>query len=385
MDQIIYLDNAASSWPKPPQVAKEVYNAIEKYAANPGRGAHRLALEAGRIVYGCRAALAELFHISNPSDIVFTKNATEALNLPLLCYLSEGDHVITSSVEHNSVIRPLEYMQAKGITYSTINADAAGKTDVDEIEKEIIKHPNTKLLVVSHASNVIGTILPLENACKLAKKYNIKIMVDAAQTAGIIDIPVEPWGIDFLAFPGHKSLMGPQGTGGLYISPEINLPPLFHGGTGGDSESKVMPNIRPDRYEAGTLNTPGLAGLHAGIKFILDTGMSSIREHEAGLTRMIMERLQNINKVHIYGPPINEQRAAVVAFNIQGIESNEVAYMLDKVYNVAVRAGMHCSPIGHRTIGTLEQGVVRVSPGYFNTKEEIDIFVDAVNDIVEEL
>ncbi|OEH86486.1 cysteine desulfurase [Desulfuribacillus stibiiarsenatis] len=385
MERYIYLDNAASSWPKPLEVATATYNAITNYGANPGRGAHKLGLEAGRIVYGCREKLAKLFHVENPSNIIFTKNTTESLNIPLMSFLKAGDHVLTTSVEHNSVIRPLEYLLTKGITYSMIPATQTGETDLNELEKQLKHHTNTKLLVVSHASNVLGTILPLEEICKLAKIYNITVLVDAAQTAGVIDIPVEKWGIDFLAFPGHKGLYGPQGTGGLYIHPEVVLEPILYGGTGGNSESKQMPTVRPDRFESGTPNTPGLAGLKAGVEFIQSVGMDKIREHESMLVALLLDKLQHMPLIQTYGPPIGIERAAVVAFNIKGIESNEVAYMLDKIYNIGVRAGMHCSPCAHTTAGTLQQGIVRVSPGYFNTHADIDTFVDAIEEIIEEI
>jgi len=386
MGNIIYLDNAASSWPKPPGVGKAACEAIENYAANPGRGAHQLALEASRQIYLCRVALSELFGVGNPENIIFTKNTTEALNIPIAGYLKKGDHVLTTGVEHNSVIRPLEHLRQIGeITYSIIPTNAEGEVDLNQLEDALKTYTDTSLLIISHASNIVGTIFPLEQACMLAKKYHVKIMVDGAQTAGVFDIPVEKWGIDFLAFPGHKGLLGPQGTGGLYMNPEINVRPLLFGGTGGNSESKEMPHVRPDRYESGTLNTPGLAGLRAGIAYIQEQGIDAIREHEWNQTHTILQKLQKIDHIDIYGPPIDRQRAAVVAFNIHGIESNEVAYMLDKIYNIAVRAGYHCSPIGHQTIGTLQKGVVRASPGYFTTDQEIDTFIGAIEDIVGEL
>ncbi|OEF97322.1 aminotransferase class V-fold PLP-dependent enzyme [Desulfuribacillus alkaliarsenatis] len=384
-DDILYLDNAASSWPKPPEVAKATYETILNIGANPGRGAHSMALEAGRIIFNCRKNLAKLFHVDNPSNIIFTKNTTESLNIPLLQYLKTGDHVITSSLEHNSVIRPLEFLKSKGITYSALPVNNFGETDVERIEEQIRQYPNTRLLIVSHASNVVGTLFPLKEACKIAKRNGVRVAVDGAQTAGVFDTPVEEWGIDFYAFPGHKGLFGPQGTGGLYISPDIELEPLLYGGTGGNSESKEMPTVRPDRYESGTPNTPGIAGLNAGVSFINEQGIDLIREHEWMITRTMLEKLQGLDKVNVYGPPISIERAAVVAFNIVGIESNEAAYMLDKVYNIAVRAGHHCSPAGHTAIGTLQQGIIRASPGYFNTIADVERFIDAIEEITEEM
>ena len=386
MEKIIYFDNAASSWPKPPSVAQAVFDAINDMGANPGRGAHKLALEAGRIVYNCRNNLAELFQVKNPNDIVFTKNATEAINLPLLCYLQPSDHVITTSLEHNSVIRPLEYLrQSRQIEYSLFEADRKGMFDLNYLEELFKKQANLKMLIVSHGSNTLGTIFPLQEACQLAKQYRIRILVDSAQTAGVYNIPIEAWGIDFLAFPGHKGLFGPQGTGGLYITPEIEMAPLLHGGTGGNSESKEMPTVRPDRYESGTPNTPGLAGLDAGITYIRQQGIDKIREQEWILTKYIMEKLHMIDGIEIFGPPIEQERAAIISFNIRGLESNEVAYMLDSVYNIAVRAGLHCAPSAHETVGTLSSGMIRVSPGYFNTIGQADVLIDAIEEIVSEI
>ncbi len=386
MDRVIYLDNAASSWPKPSGVAKAMCEAVENYAANPGRGAHQLALEASRQIYTCRVALAELFGVGNPENIIFTKNTTEALNIPILCFLKKGDHVLTTGVEHNSVIRPLEYLRQKGeITYSLVPTDEVGAVDLNQLEASLQVFPHTSLLIASHASNIVGTVFPVEQACMLAKRYNVKVMIDGAQTAGVFDIPVEKWGIDFLAFPGHKGLLGPQGTGGLYINPEIDIPPLLFGGTGGNSESKEMPIVRPDRYESGTLNTPGLAGLRAGVEYIREQGIAVIHEREWKQTQTILQKLRNMEHIEVYGPPIDQERAAVIAFNIRGIESNEVAYMLDKIYNIAVRAGFHCSPVGHQTIRTLHKGVVRISPGYFTTDQEIDTFIGAMEEIIAEL
>lgn len=385
MNDVIYLDNAASSWPKPAAVAVAVAEAVSNYGANPGRGAHTLALTAGRKVLTARKQLARFFGASNTEDIIFTKNTTEALNLPLQAYLQAGDHVLVSAVEHNSVIRPLEYLKQKGVTYSRIAANSQGVTTIAGVEEALTRHPNCKLLAVSHASNVVGTLFPLAETSELLKKHDVKLLVDAAQTAGVYDIDVNQLKIDFLAFPGHKGLLGPQGTGGLYINPEIELSPLLYGGTGGNSESRAMPTTRPDRYESGTPNTPGIAGLMAGLDFINQTTLATIREHEWQLTSRLLTKLQNIPIATIYGPEHTVQRAAVVAFNLAGMESNEVAYMLDKVYKIAVRAGHHCSPDGHQTLNTIQQGVVRVSPGFFNTTSDIDKLIEAVEEIADEI
>ena len=380
---MIYLDNAATSFPKPERVYVEMDKCMRQYGANPGRSGHRLALEAGRALYRTRERLCMLFNIDNPMQIVFTSNATESLNLGIKGLLKYGDHVITSSMEHNSVARPLTALKEKGIDTTFIRCDFRGILDPEDIEKTIKK--NTALIVVTHASNVTGTLMPIKDIGAVAKKKGIPFMVDVAQTAGVYDLDVKEMNIDMLAFPGHKGLLGPQGTGGLYISEELDVMQMKEGGTGSSSENLVQPTIAPDRYESGTPNTPGIVGLGEGVGFILDRGTAAVREHEEKLTGMLLEGFGEIDGVKIYGPKNSKLKAGVVSINILDGDSGEISYILDKSYDIATRAGLHCAPLAHRTIGTFEQGTIRFSVGVFNTREDIEAAIKAVEEIASEL
>ncbi|WP_027415064.1 aminotransferase class V-fold PLP-dependent enzyme [Aneurinibacillus terranovensis] len=378
---ITYLDNAASSWPKPPEVAKAMMECVQQYGANPGRGGHQLAMKASKVIYQTRVKLAQLFSIKNPNDIFFMMNATMALNQAIKGYVKPGMHVITTSLEHNSVRRPLEFLRkTMGIDVSYIKPEnyEFSLADIREAIRE-----NTGLIVVSHASNLLGTIAPIEEIGRLARENHIPFLVDASQSAGILPIDVETMHIDMLAFPGHKGLYGPQGTGGLYVHPSIDLEPYFHGGTGSHSENIDQPKTRPDRFESGTVNTPGIAGLRAGVEFVLRTGVNVIRKKEWELAKEAMVQLKDVKGVHVFGPDENCERLAVIPFIMDGVDASELAYILDQQYNIAVRAGFHCSPLAHETAGTLETGSVRVSFGYFNEKEDIDTLVSALKEIRE--
>jgi len=376
---MIYLDNAASSWPKPPQVAEKMAEAVREYAANPGRGSHQLSMKASRVIFEARRKVAALFGVKNPDNVVFTQNATEALNLGIKGLLKAGDHVITTTLEHNSVRRPLEFIKHLGVELTYVQADECGQFDAELIRPAI--RDNTRLIVVTHGSNLTGTLLPIKEIGQIAKEHGIVFMVDVCQTAGVYPIDVEEMNIGLLAFTGHKSLYGPQGTGGLYIHPELDVQPLMQGGTGGYSELIEMPSTRPDRYEAGTRNTAGIAGLLAGLTFLEETGLEKIRQHEESLTRKLHKGLQEISGVDVYGPPLGAARAPIVSFSVAGYESHEVGFILDRNYSICVRSGLHCTPLAHETIGTTEHGVVRVSIGYFNTEEEIDALLQAVAEI----
>ncbi|WP_018131414.1 aminotransferase class V-fold PLP-dependent enzyme [Effusibacillus pohliae] len=376
---MIYLDNAASTWPKPPEVAEAMLQVMREFAANPGRSGHRLALQAAATIEQTRTRLAKLFHVKNPNDVIFTQNATESINLGLKGYLKPGDHVVTTSLEHNSVRRPLEFLRQNGIDVTYVTVSDSDDSLLRDVEESFRK--NTKLLVVTHASNLTGRILPIEQLGWIARRHNVKFMVDASQTAGFWPIDVEAMNIDLLAFPGHKSLYGPQGTGGLYIHPELDLVPLLHGGTGGQSELAEQPPTRPDRYESGTRNTVGIAGLGAGLKFIEETGLETIRKHEEQLTRLLIEELSAIPGLALYGPDRDQPRCPVVSFSMEGYDANEVGFILDTHYQIAVRAGLHCSPLAHETVGTIRTGLVRASLGYFNTEQEIGELVRALKEI----
>ncbi|RBP36680.1 aminotransferase class V-fold PLP-dependent enzyme [Garciella nitratireducens] len=378
---MIYFDNAATTFPKP----KAVYATMEKVmrnCANPGRSGHKMALESGRMIYKTRELLAKLFRIQNPMQIIFTYNATDSLNLAIKGVVKKGDHVITTSMEHNSVLRPLQSLKEKGmIQVSIIKADREGHISIQDIEKNI--QNNTKMIITTHASNVIGTLLPIEKIGKIAQKYHLIYMVDAAQSAGVYQIDVDKMNIDLLVFPGHKALLGPQGTGGLYIREGLDLEPFREGGTGSQSESLIQPQIMPDRYESGTLNTIGIAGLGAGINFILSEKMEKIQKHEEMLTQRMIDGLMQIEGVSIYGPKDAKKQASVVSINIGKRDSSEISFLLDQKYDIASRSGLHCAPLAHKTIGTFEQGTVRFSMGYFNTIEEVDQVLYAIEEISE--
>lgn len=377
---IIYLDNAASTWPKPPAVKDMMAEAIEEYAANPGRGGHTLAMKASKTVFRTRVQLSRLFGIQNPNNLFFYLNATQALNQAIKGFLKPGDHVVSSSVEHNSVRRPIEFMRKTSQVEATfIEPRDDHHFYVEDFAKAI--QPNTRLLVVSHASNLTGVILPVAELGKLAKERGITFLVDASQSAGVLPIHVEEMHIDMLAFPGHKGLYGPQGTGGLYVHNDIDLVPLIHGGTGSQSEAIEQPTTRPDRYESGTVNTVGLAGLQAGVSFVMEKGVENIRQHEWDLVKQTIAQLQEIPGVKVYGPGIETERVGVVAFNVGEVDASEVSFILDQQYGIATRSGYHCTPLGHQTAGTKQRGAVRASFGIFNSDKDVEALIDAVKEI----
>lgn len=380
MSDIIYFDHAASSWPKPPQVIEEMIKAVEQYGANPGRGSHQMAVQASRIIFDTRRQLAKLFQINNENSLFFAPNASFALNQAIKGFLQPGDHVVTTMIEHNSVRRPLEYLKRTRsieVTYLPVKKD--GSICLDDL-RAALKN-NTRLFVCSHSSNLLGSIIPIADISEIVKKSGIKLLVDAAQTAGNYPIDVNAMGIDMLAFPGHKGLLGPQGTGGLYIHPDIELDPLLHGGTGSQSEDIDQPNVLPDRYETGTLNTPGIAGLNAGVKFVLEQGVSVIQKKEWDLTQRLMEGLLHIEGVSLLGPALGEEKTGIVSFNISGRDASEIAFLLDRQYRIAVRAGYHCTPLAHETAETRSTGAVRASIGYYTTEEEVDYFISSIKEI----
>jgi len=377
---MIYLDNAASSWPKPPAVAEKMEECIRQYAANPGRGTHALAMKASRVLFEARRKIAKLFGVKNPDNVVFTKNATEALNLGIKGLLKPGDHVVTTSLEHNSVRRPLEFLKHMDVEVTYVPADEQGRIHAEAVREAM--RETTRLVVVTHGSNLTGTLVPIEAIGAVVREFGAVFMVDVCQTAGVYPIDVERMNIGLLAFTGHKGLYGPQGTGGLYIAPEIDLEPLMQGGTGGYSELIEMPQTRPDRYEAGTPNTVGVAGLLAGVTFIEETGIEAIRAHEEALTERLHRGLLEIPGVTVYGPPLGEARVPIVAFAVTGFESHEVGFILDRHYQICTRSGLHCTPLAHDTLGTTTTGLIRVSLGYFNTEHHIDTLLQAIREIV---
>lgn len=374
---MIYLDNAATSWPKPDAVCGAMVDCIKNCGANPGRSGHRMAMQASEKVYECRENLARLFGIGDPLRIAFTANATEAINLAVKGLLAAGDHVIITSMEHNAVVRPLKKLESRGVELSVVRADSNGRVDLKDIENNI--KPNTKLLLVTHASNVTGTVNDVQSIGRLAQEHKIIFMVDAAQTAGKYPVDVELMNVDLLAFPGHKGLLGPQGTGGLYIREGLVLDTLKEGGTGSVSESLAQPDFLPDRFESGTLNTPGIVGLNEGVKYILKTGIDNIRMHEKQMEQQMMKGLGQIAGVRVYGS--NNPELGVISITIDGRDCNEVCNELDEKYGIAARGGLHCAYLAHETIGTQNTGTIRFSIGPYNTTRDIDQALIAVKTI----
>lgn len=381
---MIYFDNGATSWPKPESVYKAVDKCMREYCANPGRGGHAMSIASGMVVMEARENLTKLFNIKNPLNISFTKNATEALNIAIKGFLKKGDHVITSSMEHNSVMRPLKTLEKEGfIELTIIKGDDFGRIDPLDFQKVIKK--NTKLIVTTLSSNVNGTILPVEEIGKIAKESGIEYLLDASQGAGSLQVDVEKIKCSMLAFPGHKGLLGPQGTGGLYVAEGVKLMPLMTGGTGSNSEIPFQPEIMPDALESGTLNTPGIAGLSTGCHFILDEGIDKILEHKANILKYIYEGLHDIKYINVYSLPNVKENSGIISLKMDEVDNSEIAYVLDKVYNIAIRSGLHCAPSAHETIGTLSSGLIRISPGYFNTLEEAELVIKAFQEISENL
>jgi cysteine desulfurase/selenocysteine lyase len=372
----IYLDNAATSFPKPDAVWRAMERTLRDVGANPGRGGHRLSLEAGRIVMESREALAELFGIADAERIAFTANATEAINVALFGLLRPGDRVVTSTMEHNAVTRPLRALQERGVTVVKVPADLRGFIDPAALRAAC--REKTRLVVLSHCSNVTGTLQPIEEVGPWCRREGILFLVDAAQSAGIFPLRVDELGIDLLAVPGHKGLLGPQGTGFLYVREGVELQPLIFGGTGSNSQSELPPQQMPERLEAGTLNTPGLAGLGAAAAFLRREGLNTVRDRESELMGRLIEGVREIRGIELYGPLEPHFHGGALSLNLAGRDPAEVGFLLDRDHEVCCRVGLHCAPDAHRTIGTFPRGTVRVSPGYFNTPEEIDHLVSAL-------
>ncbi len=381
---MIYLDNAATSYPKPKEVGQAMMYFLEKVGANPGRSSHRLSIESGRILYQARESLAELFNVDDPLRIIFTLNVTEALNLALKGLLRPGDQVITSSMEHNSVMRPLRELEKRGVEVKVVPCSSQGVLDPVDIERAIKK--NTKLIVLNHGSNVIGSLTPITVVGEMAKRHHILFLVDTAQTAGCYPLDIKKDNIDLLAFTGHKALYGPPGTGGLVIGERVNtkkLIPLKVGGTGSHSEFEEQPDFLPDLYESGTPNIVGLNGLKEGVRFVLAEGVDKIHQKEKNLIIRLIEGLKEIPEVTLYGGDYRKEQVAVVSFNLKDKWPSEVGMRLDEEYDIMCRVGLHCSPATHKTIGTFPRGTVRFSMSWFNTLEEVDQVIMAIREIAK--
>jgi cysteine desulfurase family protein len=381
---MIYLDNAATSYPKPKEVGQAMMYFLEKVGATPGRSSHRLSIESARILYQARESLAELFNVDDPLRIIFTLNVTEALNLALKGLLRPGDQVITSSMEHNSVMRPLRELEKRGVEVKVVPCSSQGVLDPVDLERGIKK--NTKLIVLNHGSNVIGSLLPITLVGEMAKRHHILFLVDTAQTAGGYPLDIKKDNIDLLAFTGHKALYGPPGTGGLVIGERVDtkkLIPLKVGGTGSHSEFEEQPDFLPDIYESGTPNIVGLNGLKEGVRFVLAEGVDKIHQHEKNLIIRLIEGLKEIPEVTLYGGDYRKEQVAVVSFNLKDKWPSEVGLKLDEEYDIMCRVGLHCSPATHKTIGTFPRGTVRFSMSWFNTLEEVDQVIRAIREIAK--
>jgi cysteine desulfurase family protein len=384
--KIVYMDNAATSWPKPPCVVESIVSFINEVGANPGRSSHRLSIESGRIVYNAREAVAELFGAPDPLNVVFGLNVTEALNLAIRGLLSSGDHVITGSLEHNSMMRPLRAKEQEGVEVTLTPCSKEGFLDPADIEKAI--RPNTTLIALNHASNVVGALLPITEVGRIARKHGLLFLVDAAQTGGAYPVDMQSSSIDLLAFTGHKSLLGPMGTGGLIVGERVDtglMKPLKRGGTGSYSEHEEQPDFLPDIYESGTPNVVGLAGLNAGVRWIMERTVESIRAHEVLLTQRMIDNLAAIPGVTIYGSRDANRQAPIISLEIEGLEVSDAGFRLDEEYSILCRVGLHCSPAAHRTIGTFPKGTLRFSLGIFNTEEDVDAAIEAVAHIAKEV
>lgn len=375
---MIYLDNAATTFPKPNEVYNEVDKCLRTYCANPGRGSHDMSLQCELKIFTCRERLSKLFNIEDPLRIIFTSNTTESLNIAIKGVLKPGDHVITTMIEHNSVLRPLYSLKAMNIETTILPVDLKGYLNLCDI-KDSVKS-NTKAIIVNHGSNVLGTVQDIESIGALAKSLGLIFIVDAAQTAGYYDIDVKKMNIDLLAFPGHKSLLGLQGTGGLYISEKINLSTFKEGGTGSNSESMIQPDFYPDKMESGTLNAPGIVGLNEGVNFILNKGVKEIRSHETEIMEYLTCELKKLPYIKLYGETNASIKTPVLSLNMDRFDSSEIGEFLNNK-GIYLRTSYHCAPLIHKIIGTEGKGTVRVSPGYFNTFNDIEALINTLINI----
>ena len=378
---MIYFDNAATSFPKP----ESVYQALDAFArsslANPGRAGHKMALGAERELDNCRHLLNQLLHGHAPERFVFTLNCTDALNMAFKGVLNEGDHVITTDLEHNSVSRPLRARERAGhITLTRLRAGGDGTLDPDDVRRAIT--PKTRLIALTHASNVLGTVQPIAEVGRIAHERALLFLVDAAQTAGVLPIDIPAMNIDLLAFPGHKGLFGPTGTGALYVGPNVQLQAWREGGTGGDSASETQPTEFPYWLEGGTPNVLGVAGLAAGIRHVQEQGVARIHAHEAALVERLWRQLEELPGFEVFGHRDHARRVGTLSFRCEMLPAAELGGILDQAFDVAVRPGLHCAPYIHRSLGTFPDGTVRVSPGPFNTEADVDHLADALGQIV---
>src|SRR3954447_14444947 len=378
---MIYLDNAATSFPKPESVYAAMDRCARTQLANPGRAGHKMALAAERILDDGRHRLNQFFHGAAPERFIFTLNGTDALNIAVKGVLNPGDHVVTTDLEHNSVSRPLRALDLAGtISLTRVAADGGGTVDPDAIAKAIT--PKTRLVAVTHASNVLGTVQPVAEIGRVAREHDLLFLLDAAQTAGVLPIDVQSMNVDLLALPGHKSLLGPTGTGALYVGPRATLRAWREGGTGGDSSSETQPGELPYYLEGGTPNVLGVAGLAAGVKYVRERGPDAIREHEVALCERLWRRLEEIGGFEVFGHRDPARRVGTLSFRSEALPAAELGGILDQAFDIAIRPGLHCAPYMHRSLGTFPDGTVRVSPGAFSTKADIERLAQALAEIM---
>jgi cysteine desulfurase/selenocysteine lyase len=376
---MIYLDNAATSWPKPPQVIQAMTDFMKRGCANPGRSAHDMARQADDAVMHTRDLLAKLFNIPDPMRIAFMPNATYGLNMAIHGVLKDGARVVTTMMEHNSVLRPLKTLEKEGkIQLELIWPDKLGRISFSSIRRAVTK--TTSLLCMTLSSNVTGAVMPFAEAGRHCRANNVLFLLDAAQGAGVIPIDVEGMCIDLLAFPGHKGLLGPQGTGGLYVREGVDIRPVIQGGTGSFSDQLTQPCVFPDMLESGTLNAPGIVGLGKGVSFILETGITSVRKKKQQLMARLFSALEREERITVYSPP-PEQNSGIVSLSVEDMDSAEVGYILNKNFGILVRNGLHCAPFAHKALGTRDRGLVRLSPGFFNSESEVDLAAKALQKI----
>ena len=378
----VYLDNASTSFPKPKTVSDSIYNYLTNIGGNPGRSNHSNALESNRYLFLARETIANFFNFNKIENVIFTNNITSSLNTLVNGILKPGDHVITSSMEHNSVIRPLYNLKETiGIDLEIVSAKSNGIIDIDSISKAIKN--NTKLVIITHASNITGSIQPIQKIGELCKKHNIFFILDSAQSAGVLEVDFKELNLNALAFTGHKSLLGPQGIGGFIIDDKLNeiCNPYILGGTGSLSHSLLQPDFLPDKFESGTLNIPGIIGLYEGIKFIEKEGLNTIYEHNAYLRSYLINEISNMNNFTIHGDLNPSNGTSCISITNSKLDVSELSFILDSDYGISNRSGLHCAPLAHKTIGTYPNGTVRLSLGYFNTLEEIKYTVDSLNKI----
>lgn len=379
----VYLDNAATSFPKPASTTNDMLNYMTNLGCSPGRGSYHDAIESSKLVLHCRESLCRLFNFSKPENVIFTSNITHSLNILIRGSLKAGDHVITSSMEHNSVLRPLKELEDSiNIDLEILQCDKNGLIPLDQFKKAIKQ--NTRLAIFTHSSNIIGTIEPLEVIGKICADNDIDFIVDSAQSAGAIDVDFKKLNCSALAFTGHKSLLGPQGIGGFLITDKFNekCSALFSGGTGSVSSELHQPLFLPDKFESGTLNTPGIVGLNSGVNFILKEGINTIEEKKHCLNSALIEGLLNMKDVILYGYEDSSLRTSAISIGFENKDIAEAAYLLDSEFGIMVRTGLHCAPLAHKTIGTYPNGTLRLSPGYFNDIKDIKYTLDSINHIL---